>query len=550
MMRAVSRPFAAGARINSLLALAAIEFLATRLFAPLPDVWDLWPVVGVAHAIPKIFLLSLAIFAVLSWQRRAEIFAAFCQETNDRETLAAAATSASAVLIALLARSLLAEGNPVDVDAVAYIYSAAILVAFTSFVLVAAPLSFWDAVSKFSSTELWLSPVLGALGFAAGSILDRERGSILSEDTWAQLSDVTLQLSYFILKLFDPGAFMDPATRVLGAENFSVKIYAACSGYEGMLLIAAFLVGYMIVFRRTLKFPNVLVLFPMAMGAIWLLNSLRIALLVFIGTHFSPDVALNGFHSQFGWISFLLVAITIMTLAQRTNFFGTEASVDREPTHHAVTARNTAEPNPALLYLAPFIALMAGQIATRIAAPHDFLLYPVKVIAVGLALYALRNVYKRMFRAAAWSSVWLGAVAGIFWIATDPGAGAPTPLAVSLSTLTPLALASWLVFRAIGTILMVPIAEELAFRGYLYRALQSSRFENVDFRAFSLVAMVVSSALFGLMHDRWLAAALAGALYALLMLRRGRIEDAIAAHMTTNAVIFFWAVAAGQWSLL
>jgi membrane protease YdiL (CAAX protease family) len=56
--------------------------------------------------------------------------------------------------------------------------------------------------------------------------------------------------------------------------------------------------------------------------------------------------------------------------------------------------------------------------------------------------------------------------------------------------------------------------------------------------------------LFGLMHDRWLAAALAGALYAMLMCRRGRLSDAIAAHMATNAVIFGWAIAAGQWSLL
>jgi CAAX prenyl protease-like protein len=97
---------------------------------------------------------------------------------------------------------------------------------------------------------------------------------------------------------------------------------------------------------------------------------------------------------------------------------------------------------------------------------------------------------------------------------------------------------------------MVPIAEELAFRGYLYRVIISTRFEEVDFRTFSWVALIVSSVLFGFMHDRWLSAAFAGAVYALLMCRSGQISDAIAAHMVTNAVVFGWAVALHQWSLL
>ena len=54
----------------------------------------------------------------------------------------------------------------------------------------------------------------------------------------------------------------------------------------------------------------------------------------------------------------------------------------------------------------------------------------------------------------------------------------------------------------------------------------------------------------GLMHERWLAACLAGAIYALLMYRTKRLSDPIAAHMASNAVISVWAIAAQQWSLL
>jgi len=78
----------------------------------------------------------------------------------------------------------------------------------------------------------------------------------------------------------------------------------------------------------------------------------------------------------------------------------------------------------------------------------------------------------------------------------------------------------------------------------------SRRFELVGFSVFSWMALIISSAAFGLLHGRWLAAFCAGLIYALLMLRQGRLSDAIAAHMTSNAVIIFWAVWAQQWSLL
>ena len=53
-----------------------------------------------------------------------------------------------------------------------------------------------------------------------------------------------------------------------------------------------------------------------------------------------------------------------------------------------------------------------------------------------------------------------------------------------------------------------------------------------------------------MMHQRWIAAAIAGALYALLVYRSNRLSDAIAAHAASNLIIFIWAVAADQWTLL
>ncbi|MET1045539.1 MAG: exosortase E/protease, VPEID-CTERM system [Hyphomicrobium sp.] len=548
MLRARSDSLSAATRIGLWAALLAVELILTRLFAPLPDVWNIWPIIGVANAVAKILFLSLAIFVVISWPKRAHLVAEFSRET-DRFQRVAAGVSVAAVLLAFPIRAQLAEAAPSSA-ALTYIYAAVVIAATTSLILASAPLSFWRTIVKTYRTELVIALSFGAFGLISGEVLNREGGSFFSEENWAVLSSATLHLSYWILLLIDHGAFMDPATRVLGAGDFSVRVFAACSGYEGMMLISAFLAGYFVLFRQSLRFPNVLLLFPLAMAAIWLLNSFRIALLVFIGGNFSPEIALGGFHSQFGWVSFLLVAIVIMTFGQRLAFFGAIIAPVAPVAGGVVHSRPRTQLNPALVYLAPFVALMAGQIFTSMAAPHEHLLYPVKVLAVGGVLFILRDVYLRIWEAPAPFAVLLGGVAGILWIATDPGAGTQTPLAVSLSELSPVAFFAWLVFRGVGTIIMVPIAEELAFRGFLYRSLLSSRFENVDFRAFGFVALAVSSTLFGIMHERWLAAALAGLLYALIMNRGGRISDAIAAHMTTNAVIFAWAVAAGQWSLL
>jgi CAAX prenyl protease-like protein len=119
-----------------------------------------------------------------------------------------------------------------------------------------------------------------------------------------------------------------------------------------------------------------------------------------------------------------------------------------------------------------------------------------------------------------------------------------------LATLPASAAVLWLAMRAFGSAVLVPIAEELAFRGYLHQALMSRRFETVSIGAFRPLAFIVSSLAFGMMHERWVAAALAGAAYALLMYRSKRLSDPIAAHMASNSAIVLWAVATEEWSLL
>jgi CAAX prenyl protease-like protein len=107
----------------------------------------------------------------------------------------------------------------------------------------------------------------------------------------------------------------------------------------------------------------------------------------------------------------------------------------------------------------------------------------------------------------------------------------------------------WICFRLAGSVLLVPIAEELAFRGYLIRRLTSRDFETLALTPVAVFPALVSSVGFGLLHGRWLAGTIAGLAYAFSLHRRGELSDPIAAHMTTNALIAVAVLGAGAWRL-
>ena len=66
---------------------------------------------------------------------------------------------------------------------------------------------------------------------------------------------------------------------------------------------------------------------------------------------------------------------------------------------------------------------------------------------------------------------------------------------------------------------------------------------------FTFFSFAVSSMLFGLMHQGWIAGTLAGAGFAVAVYYRGRLWDAIVAHMTANALIAIAVLGFGRWDL-
>ena len=134
---------------------------------------------------------------------------------------------------------------------------------------------------------------------------------------------------------------------------------------------------------------------------------------------------------------------------------------------------------------------------------------------------------------------------GIVWVLTQEGdVEKQSALGEALAAMPPAIFALWVFSRIFGTTLLVPLIEELFFRGYLLRRLDSGGI------AMRVVAIATSAGLFAVLHDRWLLAAAAGVVLSLLVLRQGRLTAAILAHVVANGIVAFWAVATGDWTII
>jgi exosortase E/protease (VPEID-CTERM system) len=343
-----------------------------------------------------------------------------------------------------------------------------------------------------------------------------------------------------LLRLIFPDVVSQPETGNLGTSRFQVNFGVGCSGCEGIGLIWVCLGLYLWCFRRDLRWPQALLLLPVGTVLVWLANILRIVVLVAIGVWISPKVALGGFHSEAGWLTFNGVALGLIAVSRRSRFFvGGEA------------AESQVEENPAAPYLGPLVVLVLFTMITSALSDGFDVLYPIRVVMVGLTLLAFWRTYAAWPWGWSWYAAGAGVAAFVLWMGLEFLRGAPDDIGLraGLASLPAGWAVVWIGFRVLGSVVTVPLAEELGFRGYLLRRLVAADFRAVSPAQITWLAMIVSSVLFGLLHGRWVAGTLAGLLYALVLRRRGRVSDAVLAHAVTNGLIAAYVLVTGQWSL-
>lgn len=195
------------------------------------------------------------------------------------------------------------------------------------------------------------------------------------------------------------------------------------------------------------------------------------------------------------------------------------------------------------------MAIILGGLMTKVVSPNFPWLYPIIIGLAVFSFYIFRKLFFLIFIKPSILSAVVGVAVFAFWIYLIPEN--PTQSAHFLQNLNeaplPLELL-WLLCRVLGAVIIIPIAEEFAFRGYFQPRLQLwLEQRGLDQMSAALSLLIVACA-FGLLHANFLAAFMAGTMYGLAFLQQRRLMDAVVAHVVTNGLLCIYVLTFGYWS--
>ena len=212
----------------------------------------------------------------------------------------------------------------------------------------------------------------------------------------------------------------------------------------------------------------------------------------------------------------------------------------------------------AVPYVAPFViflALIGLSHLWQMPALADEILRLVVMLAV-LSLVA-RPVMD--FRMQNWgASVLVGVAIFILWIAPDLLFVQYRSLFLFDNSVVGTARSSLtetarhdvpvLFLRTLRAVAIVPIVEELFWRGWLMRWVINNDFERVPLGAYSALSFWAVALLFASEHGPyWDVGLVAGILFNWWMIRTKSLGDLILAHAVANACLSGYVIAAGKW---
>lgn len=182
-----------------------------------------------------------------------------------------------------------------------------------------------------------------------------------------------------------------------------------------------------------------------------------------------------------------------------------------------------------LVYLA---WLLVGKSILR---PHWRVLPAVVVGLVGIVLWvSLASLHVEEWLAQ-WLPIWLRPEARV---AYNP-----------LEHLSGVREWAFITVRLLGIAVVVPIAEELFWRGFLLRWLIDPEWERVPLGEFTLSSCLTVTLMFTLAHPEWLAAAVYCLLINVLLYWKKDLWLCVVAHAVSNFALAMYVLATGAWWL-
>ena len=210
-------------------------------------------------------------------------------------------------------------------------------------------------------------------------------------------------------------------------------------------------------------------------------------------------------------------------------------------------------------YSIPFAVLIVLLAVRPYLGINPLLTQPLRALAVLTALLMFSRGIIRLRPQAPVSSILLGLAVFAIWVGPDVLFPGYRHFWLFENTLThpstgslpapALRTSGWFLFyRLGGSIILVPIAEELFWRAWLMRRLISPRFEKVPLGTYTAEAFWLTAVLFASEHGAyWDVGLAAGILYNWWMIRTKSLADCTLAHSVTNAALAAYVLWAHQW---
>jgi CAAX prenyl protease-like protein len=206
--------------------------------------------------------------------------------------------------------------------------------------------------------------------------------------------------------------------------------------------------------------------------------------------------------------------------------------------------------HPIIPYFLPLF--VAGVFIALRDVASVYILYPIQTLLVGVAILWAWNKLPKLKPERWFGSVLIGIVGFILWIALDPilitrgeeDRGGFNPWSVTTGWMA-LAL---VVIRIFGAAVVVPIMEEVFWRGGLQRYLIKEDFESIPLGTYTHLSFWGTIAAFAAVHgSQWVLAVPYGILIGWWFLRTKTLGDPILAHGVTNLLLGIYVVTTERW---
>jgi CAAX prenyl protease-like protein len=178
--------------------------------------------------------------------------------------------------------------------------------------------------------------------------------------------------------------------------------------------------------------------------------------------------------------------------------------------------------------------------------------YPAQTVVCGALLWWFWSDYQFRAPGKVWFALLIGVVVCALWISPQQFFGfEPRRIGFDPDVFAAQPGLYWgtVVFRFLRLVVVVPLVEEVFWRGFLLRYLINERFTTIAIGTFSWLSFLVVTLAFGFAHSRadWVAALVCGALYNLVACRTRSLASCVVAHATTNLLLGLWIMQTRQW---